>query len=660
MRLALSIIFVLTFFSPSCASFETSYRAIEKSWWTVPRQVYRDSATIFLKSAKAQKNDWAIAKGLYLKAKWTMEHGLNPEVPLVQKYIPVHELLNQSDSILKRIESWGDYSVNCALRTHIHRQLTDFKQSVFWINEAKLALVKDSSSLAKAWWLYRNGEVLYAINQISAAVENFYKSADFFEKEGYPVYAAICKMKLAGITLGDGSIQRAKDLFDEAELGMRSNKAWHALNYFHYIKFGYYVSVKKYEKARSTVDSIYNLEEMLNCRHNLNIRNIQLATVFEAKKEYNNAINQLNKIIDYFFESDDISLKHMSNLYYKIGRLRYKKGEVKTAIDTLKKSIDYAKQGNKLVSESSANFLLYQCYESVDSIELALAHYKRHKLLSDSVNKLKKSEQLNLVETYYKTDQLQKDKALLNVDLDVLELKNERNNLMITVGGFSFVVIFALIIILYSRRSLALKNKELKTQYKLLQSQMNPHFIFNALNTIQYSVLEGDGDKASSLVSKLGKLIRDVLESSRVEFISLKREIRMLNNYLKVQQERFDNKFKFEVLVEVSEDLDSIMIPPMMLQPFVENAVEHGVKNLGYEGLIKVRLQKIKGNLKVKISDNGVGFSEKKNDGHESLSLKIIRERLTSISKGKQKVNINSSKYIGTKVEFYIPLNETV
>ena len=660
MRFVLIIIFVLTFFAPCYANFESRFKAIEKSWWTVSRQDYRDSAVVFLNDAKAQKNDWAIAKGLYLKAKWTMEHGLNRSVPFSQQYIPVNELLNKSDSIIKRIESWGDYSINCALRTHIYRQFTDFEQAVFWINEAKSALVKDSSNLAQAWWLYRNGEVLSAINQISAAVESFYKSAEFFEKEGYPVYAAICKMKLAGITLGDGSLQRAKDLFDAAELGMRSNKAWHALNYFHYIKFGYYVDVKKYEQARSTVDSIYNLEEMLNCHHNLNIRNIQLATVFEAKKEYDNAINQLNQSVEYFFDSDNISLKHMSNLYNKIGLLRYKKGEFKTAIDTIKKSIDYAKKGNKLRSESYANFLLHQCYERVDSIELALAHFKQYKLLNDSINKLKKGEQLNLVETYYKTDQLQKDKALLNVDLDVLELKNERKNLMITVGGFSFVVIFALIIILYSRRSLALKNKELQTQYKLLQSQMNPHFIFNALNTIQYSVLEGNGDKASSLVSKLGKLIRDVLESSRVELITLEREIRMLKNYLKVQQERFDNKFKFEVLVEISDDLETIKIPPMLLQPFVENAVEHGVKNIDYEGLIRVQLQKNKAGLFVKISDNGVGFTEKKNDGHESLSLKIIRERLSSISNGKQKVNINSSKDIGTKVEFYIPLNETV
>ena len=82
---------------------------------------------------------------------------------------------------------------------------------------------------------------------------------------------------------------------------------------------------------------------MLNCHHNLNIRNIQLATFFEAKKEYDNAINQLNQSVEYFFDSDNISLKHMSNLYNKIGLLRYKKGEFKTAIDTIKKSTDYAK-----------------------------------------------------------------------------------------------------------------------------------------------------------------------------------------------------------------------------------------------------------------------------------------------------------------------------
>lgn len=121
-------------------------------------------------------------------------------------------------------------------------------------------------------------------------------------------------------------------------------------------------------------------------------------------------------------------------------------------------------------------------------------------------------------------------------------------------------------------------NKDLATsQLTALRAQMNPHFIFNALNSIQQYILTGNVDQANKYLSKFSRLQRDVLNNSDQNFISLEKEIEMLNLYLELEQLRFNENFEYHIIV--SEDIDSteLLIPPMILQPFVENAIWHGL-----------------------------------------------------------------------------------
>lgn len=167
-----------------------------------------------------------------------------------------------------------------------------------------------------------------------------------------------------------------------------------------------------------------------------------------------------------------------------------------------------------------------------------------------------------------------------------------------------------------------------------LQNQMNPHFIFNALNSIKYYLIENDKKSAVSFLSKFSKLIRNILTSSRVEKISLQDELDLVKIYMDIENLRFENQIIFKVLNPENIQYQEIMLPPMILQPFIENAIIHGLLNKDGEKTLTLLFSKSKNNNLLKITDNGVGrkraasYAETKHLQKESLGLKITFERL--------------------------------
>ena len=185
---------------------------------------------------------------------------------------------------------------------------------------------------------------------------------------------------------------------------------------------------------------------------------------------------------------------------------------------------------------------------------------------------------------------------------------------------------------------------------------MNPHFIFNVLNAVQYSILNSNPKEAVTSLSKFGKLIRDILESSRAEFISLERETRIITNYLEVQKNRLSNQFTFDIIIETINPKEDLLIPPMLLQPILENAIEHGVKPLTKEGLISIKIVERETDILFRISDNGVGINEFEKPEHKSLALEIMEQRLSIFNKRSNNLKVISEKGKGTTIEFKVPV----
>jgi len=219
---------------------------------------------------------------------------------------------------------------------------------------------------------------------------------------------------------------------------------------------------------------------------------------------------------------------------------------------------------------------------------------------------------------------------------------------------------------------LALQNLEI--QQKLLRLQMNPHFIFNSLSAIQNFIYTKQTHLAGDYLSEFARLIRMILENSRYEEISLDKEITFIELYLNLQQLRFEQKFDY--ILETDEDLDSenILVPPMLSQPFLENAIEHGIRHSPHRGKLLITFQlKDKGLLFV-LEDNGIGLTasaelnagRKKN--HKSLAIEISRQRLEQLKKQSgiditfrlEEITGDDGKVKGTRVSYLIPLQRRV
>lgn len=253
-----------------------------------------------------------------------------------------------------------------------------------------------------------------------------------------------------------------------------------------------------------------------------------------------------------------------------------------------------------------------------------------------------------------------------------------RTNLFISIVFILCISLISLIIYLRIRhiKLRELKKVEINKNYatlelKALQSQMNPHFIFNCLNTIKYFIAIDDKASANKYLGKFSKLIRMFLEHSNNNYISLEAEINLLTLYIELEQLRLENGFEYTLSIDPQLNLNEIEIPGMLFQPLVENAIHHGLRELTHNGILNLIFDKKENKLVGTIRDNGIGrlnsLAKKGQDltEHTSLGLKSIEERIKTINyiKGDEiKINVideinNNNEPIGTSITITIPLN---
>ncbi len=218
-----------------------------------------------------------------------------------------------------------------------------------------------------------------------------------------------------------------------------------------------------------------------------------------------------------------------------------------------------------------------------------------------------------------------------------------------------------------SRKAEVQRNMEILEQ-KALLAQMNPHFIFNALNSIQSFLLYDENELAERYLLKLSKLIRLTLTNSRETEITIQKEIDSLQMYLELEQMRFKNRFVFQIETSLTKEGLTKFIPPMLIQPFAENAILHGFKGLEQGGEIQLNFGRIEGNrLIVEIIDNGIGYAKSKasakDSDHKSYATEITSERLNLFKERYQSefdfsIESLEEKGIlrGTKVTISIPI----
>lgn len=227
---------------------------------------------------------------------------------------------------------------------------------------------------------------------------------------------------------------------------------------------------------------------------------------------------------------------------------------------------------------------------------------------------------------------------------------------------------------------LFLRQKKLKTEHKtvileqkLLRMQMNPHFMFNTLSLILHFINSNKNKMASGYLVNFCNLLRSTLESVRKDMVPIKKVIYILKNYLDLQKLLHNNKFEYDIQVDSNIDTEDMSIPPMLIQPFIENAIEYGIHNKKGDGRIDVRFFRKGKRILCEVEDDGIGrekvreLENKKKINRKLHTIRVIKDRIQMLNKKfDEKIRIktidklsDNNKALGTKVLIHLPYVNT-
>jgi tetratricopeptide (TPR) repeat protein len=272
--------------------------------------------------------------------------------------------------------------------------------------------------------------------------------------------------------------------------------------------------------------------------------------------------------------------------------------------------------------------------------------------ITDSLTNAKKSEQINELEQKYNKAKNEKT---------IKELAQQKQIYLL----LALAAMLAAAAIAFFLRQQKLRHKKhiLETEQRLNRARMNPHFFFNALTALQkFALKENNGQVMASNLSKFSNIMRETLESTYKEYVTIEQEMEFLNEYLEVQKIRFPQAFSYDVSAAADLEVDALLIPAMIIQPFVENSIEHGFAGVEYAGKITVRFEQENKNLLICITDNGKGLltTVKENNEHISRASQIIKDRIYLLNiKLKTKAGFsidNGTSGHGVAVKINLPL----
>jgi anti-sigma regulatory factor (Ser/Thr protein kinase) len=268
----------------------------------------------------------------------------------------------------------------------------------------------------------------------------------------------------------------------------------------------------------------------------------------------------------------------------------------------------------------SAYKKIYQSAKANNNTLKSLAAYEKMTALNDSLFTLQKNTAISELEKKY--NQAQNEKK-------IQDLAQQKKIYIL----LAFAGLLALIGLIFFIRQQRLKNKQniLEAEQRLNRARINPHFFFNALSSLQsFALQENDGKAMAINLSKFSHIMRETLESTYKEYITIDQEKDFLNKYLELQKMRFPQKFTYAINIAPAIEPDDMLIPAMILQPFVENSIEHGFSGIDHAGHISIEFEKENNNLKISISDNGKGLPAivKENNEHISRASQIIKDRI--------------------------------
>jgi tetratricopeptide (TPR) repeat protein len=363
--------------------------------------------------------------------------------------------------------------------------------------------------------------------------------------------------------------------------------------------------------------------------------------------------------------------KIITTIYINLGWALIRLGDYDTAQKNLEKGLSLAKTYDFNSEIAEANKFLSELWIKQDNYEIAMSYYKESKKyeerITNSLNLRYVNDMIIRYEDQMKTNQLEK----LSEEYESVQLRLRKNKTMLIIIAISLVLLIGILFILYRQSQLNADKKLLTLEQSMLRSQMNPHFLFNSLNSIKLYIINNEKKNAVHYLNKFSKLVRKILEASSQREISLADELETVALYMNIENIRFSDEINFTIDIKDAIDTHTIKIPSLILQPFLENALWHGLSSK--EGAKNIELEVRKGKngfIEIIITDNGVGrdAAEKIKDGkvlkRKSVGIDITKERLANFSRDYEynfHVEIidkfdDQNKPTGTQIILFIPI----
>lgn len=519
----------------------------------------------------------------------------NPSVQKIQKASKkVKEGFSKKD---EKIAAEGFYDLG-----EEYYNKGDLKKSEEYYNKAKdlYAREKNDDGIAKS--SRGLAKVQEELNKKDEAAKNYKEAEKSSLKTGDSNAIRLNSNDLKRLQKDRSYFTQEKDLTDNISLNLKFKDTVELIS--NYNKLGNLGLQTNQPSA-----AIYNFSNAYQVSKTIPLQarsfNQKITDLYVQNKDFDKAIETKKELLNEPFVKNSSETK--ANETNQLANIYLQKKETVTAVDLLKESYNISiKNGHTLEAKRSIE-KLDSIYRIEGKKDLSLALYKQFlMLLPELVGKDSSLVDNKIIqETEEKLKTLQEEKALKD---DLIKRKNRFNYWLI---GSLLTLISFMGVILFLLKKSRIKNKQIALQS--LRREMNPHFIFNSLNSINQFIANNNELAANQYLSKFSTLMRRVMENSKDDFVLFSKETELLQNYLDLEKSRFTDKFDFKI--EIDDNLfanEHLFIPGMLIQPHLENAIWHGLRYKEDKGFLHVHFTQVGATLQVLIEDNGAGIAESK------------------------------------------------
>ncbi len=424
----------------------------------------------------------------------------------------------------------------------------------------------------------------------------------------------------------------------------------------------------KLEEALQNYERSLAYNEKIGSKRINILSNLGIAHVYVHQDKSKEALQIFKSILGASEELGD--MKIISEIYLNIGWAQIQNNQLELAQFNLNKGLEIAKKYNLLSEMEEAYSFLSDLWENQDdfkkSKEFFIKADRVEEIISNDRNKFYVADMISRAEADKKSNRIE----VLGKENEIINLKLRRNQNTLLISALLLALFTLMLYILYRQNQLKSDKKMLTLEQSMLRSQMNPHFLFNSLNSIKLYIINNEKKNAVHYLNKFSKLVRKILEASSLREIPLAEELETVELYMTIENIRFSNEIQFKIVIEEGIDPHIVKIPSLILQPFLENALWHGLSSKDGDKSILLHISRRKnGYIDISITDNGVGrevaekLKENKVLKRKSVGIKITKERLANFSKDYQNkfeieiVDLYDTQGTarGTKVILHIP-----